>query len=248
MKVLDCESVQSAYRSLELITSIPREHIREFLINHNQSNEDDHFILMRFKDRFNISLKYDSTCWFHFTRLEKFDPENGLLPSEEAKEKIWEYLSSLLKKDEIKLFKEFNKKLKQGEINDHYGRLYLDKVNGSFDDSPCAYLIKDSGYNLEINRDYLGRAPEIVEDICISFENFSNIDLLDRYIKSTNPCIIKFKTKDNNPDCIGPVLLYLFDIEHKRAISFGSNNSFSGYGKIIPEKDILGVEYPNITL
>jgi hypothetical protein len=65
------------------------------------------------------------------------------------------------------------------------------KTSGSIHWCPYAMLVKDIGFNDVGNHNYL-RVPEIVEDICLSFQQQYGVDLLQRYLNNTKSCIVKF--------------------------------------------------------
>src|SRR5258705_13928626 len=91
MTVLDCESVDSIYGSLEAITGAKRSAIEQFLDSmglealYRSSSPPripgNDFLVDAFKRTFRSNLSYDATCWFHLTRVpENTTFEAGILP------------------------------------------------------------------------------------------------------------------------------------------------------------------------
>ena len=52
------------------------------------------------------------------------------------------------------------------------------------------------------NHDYL-RTPEIVEDICITFDELYGTNLMPVFLKATEPCIVSFRDPQSVPYYLG---------------------------------------------
>jgi len=72
-------------------------------------------------------------------------------------------------------------------------------------------LVKEIGFNDVGNHDYL-RVPEIVEDICLSFQQQYGIDLFHRYLSNTKSCIVKFYSENVKECYLYSALYYLYCI------------------------------------
>ena len=74
------------------------------------------------------------------------------------------------------------------------------KVRNPFHWGPYAMLVKEIAFVTDEvrNHDYLD-APEIVEDICFTFSDKYNFDLLRIFKSNTYPCIVKFIFQELHP-------------------------------------------------
>src|SRR5437899_12977202 len=203
MILLDCESIDSIYGSLEAITGAKRGAIESFLDSmdvdalYNSSSPPpcpgNDFLLRAFRKNFHSKLSYDATCWFHLTRVPgNCNFEAGILPLYQRLDSIWDFLFSLLHGAISK--KQWNN-FRQGNLQSaHYSAQdYTMKTENPFHWGPYAMLVRDIAFKpAEMgNYDYL-LGPEIVEDICFCFETVHKIDLLTLFRQNTRPCIVKF--------------------------------------------------------
>jgi hypothetical protein len=79
--ILDCESIDSIYGSLEAIAGAKRSAIESFLDSVDLDalyNSDspppcpvNDYLLDAFRKNFHSSLSYDASCWFHLTRVAR---------------------------------------------------------------------------------------------------------------------------------------------------------------------------------
>lgn len=254
MKILNCESFNSALVSLEDITNIKKEKIVEFLtdfdmdkyyeLHPNYDNTGDVLLFDQFKSTFNPRLDYDKTMWFHLTRIfPSNDFQNGILPLGFIIDDIWESLyelsSNFISKDDWYKFRATMEAGKGGWL----AYLYQQKTSDNFHHGPYAMLIRDAAFKFKEmgNHDYLD-VPEIIEDICVIFEKLYGKDLLNLYRKATMPCIIKFITGFGYPDNISPVLYYLYNTIHDKKLSIYCNTTYDAKGPILP-KNIVKVEF-----
>nr|WP_319374281.1 hypothetical protein [uncultured Methanobacterium sp.] len=238
---------------------IPIKELNDYLNNFDMENYYDKYdyhdtgdslLLDIIISKFKPVINFEYTCWFHLTRTSKFNTFNeGILPLNKNLDYIWNFLFHLLK-DEL-TFKEWNiyrNDLENGNLKKEdeniFGFHYRNKIKNSIHWGPYAMLIKDSAFKSKEmgNHDYL-KIPEIIEDICYPFDNIYNFNLLDRYIKNTQPCIVKFKHSKFELDYLGAVLFYLYKICHNLKINIHCNTCFNGKGLKIHHNDILSVEY-----
>src|SRR5262245_8960616 len=95
MTVLDCETIDSIYGSLEAIAGVKRSAIESFLDSmdlealYRSSSPPripgNDYLLDAFRRTFRSELSYDATCWFHLTRVpEGCNFEAGILPLNQA--------------------------------------------------------------------------------------------------------------------------------------------------------------------
>ncbi len=109
MKILDCESIDSTYASMEEILCIERPRLEEMLGNldldeacRRAGGKTGAEVLLEAVVKHSRSSHpaFDRTCWFHFTRSH---PRNsfskGILPLGEALPYLWGFLLMLLPED-----------------------------------------------------------------------------------------------------------------------------------------------------
>ncbi|MEW5818884.1 MAG: hypothetical protein AB1782_01720 [Cyanobacteriota bacterium] len=261
LKILDCENKDTTIESLEKITGVARDKIIDFLRLFDIENYYDMYpnypntsdvLFQLFKKKFSPSINIDLIYWFHLTRTyEKNKFKEGILPLNEAKEKIWNFLFSLIDDNfEFNEWQSFRENV-ENHLNNHYADLYRMKMNDSEHWGPFAMLIKDIALRaMEIgNHDYL-KIPEIVEDICESFNNIYEINLTDKFSSKTQSCIVKFKSNSFISNTgkvdkyIGVTLYYLYCLLHNQSLNLDCNICFNDNPGIkIPAKNIIKVEY-----
>ena len=108
MKTLDCESIETIYRSIHDILGITRLELeqiykevdldRYYSENSNFLVDPEELLLSLIVGKDVSVPSYDRVCWFHLTRIHNestFDA--GILPLNEVIESIWNFLYSLIK-------------------------------------------------------------------------------------------------------------------------------------------------------
>ena len=250
MILLDCESIDSIYGSLETIAGAKRSAIESFLDSmdldalYNSSSPPscprNDYLLDAFRKNFHSSLSYDATCWFHLTRVaENTNFEAGILPLGQQLDSIWDFLHSLVRTAiSEKLWNDF----RQGKLQ---GTDYLMKTENPFHWGPYAILVRDIAFMpKEVgNHDYLF-GPEIVEDICICFEKVHKIDLLALFRKSTKPCIVKFVDSTPQSKYLRATIFYLYATHRHDRLRDYCNDGLDARGVAVPRDRILKVEFP----
>jgi len=256
MKVLDCESFQTTLLSLETITQVKQDNILNFLYNFDMDDfyhknplykSGDKLLLLKFKNEFDPIINYDQSNWFHLTRIYKNeDFKSGILPLVDVVEDKWDKLYSLISnKISEKEWAEFRRDMERGALGPH-SSLYKFRMSSTDFKGPYAISIKETAFLSDQirNHDYLA-VPEIIRDICFSFEQSFNQDLFKEYTKNSVPCIVKFKTEFSHPNLIGKVLFYLYQTVHEKALNANCKTNYNAKGNKIPPEDILKVEYLN---
>ncbi len=255
MKILDCETSNSTYNSLEDITGISSKKIEDFLINLDLKDiyvfDRGRFILEKLKSRYNPSLEYDLTYWFHLTRtFDSNEFKEGLLPLNEIIDKIWDFLFTLtngnLTNEE---WNEYRNNLENGnygfDITNNQAFHYNNKMNNNYHWGPYGFLIEDQVRKDSHTSDPYLNNPEIIRHICYPFKNLYGYDLSEVFKKNTRPCIVKFQSTNTDSKYIGDALHYLYNLTKDLEMSFHSNNTFDNKGKKIEKKDIISIKFVN---
>ncbi|QQP11348.1 hypothetical protein FJQ98_19340 [Lysinibacillus agricola] len=190
-------------------------------------------------------FQYDKTFWFHLSRTTPFNNfKEGLLSLNDNLENLWDLLFTLqegfLPKDEWNIFR----KSLESDCPSHFASLYRMKASDKIHGGPFAMLIREVAFHSEEigNHNYLG-VPEIIEDICFPFQEKYGFDLLTKFKKVTLPCIVKFETTDVEEYHLGVVINFLYHKYHSLELNLDCNTCFDGYGKSIPNKALLQIEY-----
>lgn len=69
--------------------------------------------------------------------------------------------------------------------------------------------------------------PEIVEDICSSAARPRGTSLRQRYVASTRPCIVQFKTPEPDPRWVESSLYYLYSGVRGLPMSLDANTCWT---------------------
>jgi hypothetical protein len=246
MKILDCESIDSTYASMEKILSIERPRLEELLGNLDLEEErgragsstPGEILLHAVMSHGAAEPKFDRTCWFHLSRTH---PRNtfsrGLLPLNEAMPHIWGLLLMLLPED-FPLEKWYGF-AKNPPLRLHPGRLQDSETWGPFALLPREAVLSpgDSGSLGSLE------TPEIVGDICAALQEEHGIDLLPTYRRSTRPCIVKFIGEETGPEHLGTALHYLHGELTDGRIPAGCRAHFDAGGRGIPPDKVLDVTF-----
>jgi hypothetical protein len=246
---LDCESVESTYRSLERITGLNRNALNSRLDHYKALNvpvpeaNPYNFMVDLITEGQSGTLRHTGTCWFHATRTH--DPlsfKKGIKPLSEMLGFFWSFLHSLvadwISEEQWLAFQ--NKVEAEG-----YGlcRGVIEARLGATDGGPWGFLIQDVPLHPEHHQNYL-RTPEIVEDICRCFKTEFRFDLQQLYFQITSPCIVKFVSRMPRTGEIGCALYYLDHMRAGNDVNWINSWCLNGRGKPIPKEDILNVIVP----
>ena len=247
MKILDCESIDSPFASVEEILRIDRSLLERTLGDLDLEEECSRAggrtaaeVLLDAAMKHGEAAEpvFDRTCWFHFTRTH---PRNtfsrGLLPLKEAMPFLWGLLLMLLPEDfPLEAWYRFAENLPSGPFRN---RLADPSIQGPFAVLPreAGFCGGDSGV-----RDSL-ETPEIVEDICAVIQAEHGVDLLPAYRKNTRPCIVKFLDNEPTPLHLGIALQYLYSVLKGGQIPVGCRADFDAGGRGIPPDEVLDVTF-----
>ncbi|GMX60101.1 hypothetical protein Elgi_68680 [Paenibacillus elgii] len=256
MIILDCESIETMYESVESVTGINRSELNEFFDgfdmdkfyeeNSNFDEPADRLLLSKVREMENCNIRQiDAVYWFHLSRTYKGNSFNqGILSLGEAIDHIWYFLYDLqnghVSKEE---WDDFRYK-KFVESKSHSAWLYHFKLGDKSHWGPYAMLVRDIAFvSKEVgNHDYLD-APEIVEDICHVFDGMYQFNLLEKFKQKTYPCIVKFQSGQSKDYYLGIVLNFLYHKYHEMEMSLNCNTCFDSEGESIEFDQILNVEF-----
>jgi len=229
---LDCSDYETTLESISNILEIDKKSIIKSV---KKNNEDI------IKEKFSNKNYY--CCFFHATRIfndQEFN--NGLKPLGEIIDYIWERLGVLISGD-LKQWDDFRNKMDNNYFEYYHNRLYYDRLLDNNQHGPYGYLIKDVIDNPDgpVNIDYFN-APEIVDDICLTYEEYNRFNLFEKYHKISVPAIIKFRYKTNELCYIKEALNYLKKCILKQDDSPLDKGKFTGREGRILKDDILEIE------
>ncbi len=252
-KILDCSSVSQTYASLENIVGIPEQDLRNFvracnLDSLHETNDGGqypgHLFVEAFTKAFDPPLNFNATVWFHLTRVA---PDTsfgeGILPLCEAIGSIWNFLFGLVSRFSVssEQWLKFRTKMESGSVG-HFSELYSHKMENEV--GPFALLVREAAFCSQGigNHDYL-KTPEIVEDICETFNELHSINLMPEFLKATRPCIVKFRDAATKPYYVGIALYYLYLSEMKVSLTDEASYCFDGAGARITCDRFLDIEF-----
>ncbi len=247
MKTLDCETVESAFASIEEILRIERPVLEDILGDldldsarrKDPGKADSRILLDAVLKRAGAGDRgFDRTCWFHFTRCHPGNSfSRGLLPLKDALPFLWGFLLMLLPRD-------FSLEAWYRFAGDPVSAPYRRKWNDPGRSGPFALLSRDAGTRAgEFGLPDLFAGPAVVQDICCAFRKEHGVDLLRAYRENTRPCVVKFADNRTAPGHIEAALQYLYC--HMHILQFGSEREFDfdARGEAIPPDRILKVEF-----
>jgi hypothetical protein len=254
MIALDCETFDSALHSSAAILSLQPGDLRKTLLSFQfDSLPISQRRTYSYKD---LLLMYvlgaldepkppptpSVTHWFHATRVAPGTTfEQGILPLSRIVDGIWDFLGKLASEwTPVKEWDHFRRNMR-GEGALQYGL----KVGSMIGQGPFGFLVRPIIFCPEEmgNHDYLG-IPEIVEDICNSYEEMFQRPLREAYMNATRGCIVKFRAEDSRPDTVGAALMYLHCEVQGKDPWDQCNTCYDGEGSTVSREAILGIEWP----
>lgn len=216
MKILDCESIESTYKSLETILGVKKSGICQLFDSikvyeeMRESNSD--FLLSRIQEKTNCKTHFDKTCWFHATRTwQDNEYDEGLLPSYQAAPKIADFLCKLAI------------------------QVHKDKINKE-NFGPFGFLIREIAFVRNISFTDFFQSPEIVVDN----------DLEELYKANTVKCIVKFVDQQTPREALSTALLYAYHKHCGRPLDDpldSLTHPFNGKGTPVPKENICRIEF-----
>lgn len=248
MRILDCETIDTTYDSLEAILGLSRERLNGLFglidpdaieVRHPEGYPAQQRHLFSFvKEETGCRTTFDATCWFHCTRTWGHTFEEGLLPHSLIQEKIWEFLYRLIEDGQTR------KRWGQVKENALHSGLYSDRLRGgSSEDGPFGLLVRESAIVVcksSVYVDYFD-LPELVDNICRGVV-LQDVDLAKEYMSHTKPTIVKFRSNCHRPDELRVALFYAYRRHYALDVGMSCTWCYNGNGHIVPKERILKVE------
>ncbi len=250
LKILDCETFETTYVSMQQILGIDRQDIESALVSldiealaekHPHVEPQKHALSCLLEELPYIPI-FDRTCWFHLTRTVPGNTfEEGILPLGQHLDSIWQFLGDLLP---TTLLRNEWPRFRRNMGSSHSAHLYSMKVANPLHWGPHGVLVKDTAFcpRTISSHDYLN-TPEIVEDICMCFQEKHSFDLLTSFHKNTKPCIVKFISEDNGERILQPVANYLWSNLHEQELSTASIYCYDSCAKPVLKDRILDIDF-----
>ena len=230
MKELDCESIESTYKSLEAILGIKKSDLCQLFDSvevYGKTRERYCESLFTYIQRkTDCQAHFDKTCWFHATRTWPDNTyEDGLLPTKQALNKISDFCSELVKRQTT-----IPERIKSSNPGGDACLHELKCCNGG----PFGFLIREFAFVPDSMYVNYFDSPEIVEDI----------GLKELYHTKTVPCIVKFHDQRTSTEKLSIALLYAYHDHSDIGLTYGGElaHSFDGENKPVP-KDRIKVEF-----
>jgi hypothetical protein len=218
MTMLDCHNSTSAHRTISSILGLSLEELHAVVVSFRIDNDssgpwtDDLLAHVLTKAE---RVRHSGTYYFHLTRTQR--PEafyTGIEPLGHVLDRLWDSLGSLASPDIGRQdWTTFRGWLEIPGNGGDSGDLYRMKAEDSFHWGPYGALLRESAFqSAELGQhDYLA-VPEIIEDICNAVGEEFGLDLLERFVASSTPCIVKFATKDTETETLKTAVAYLWGV------------------------------------
>jgi hypothetical protein len=252
MKILDCETLDSTYESLDHILNVSRTRLEHLFENFDvdgdhrgssQIHRPPEDLLLAEVERMAAGLVgCNRACWFHLTRVNLDSSfSDGILPLGTSLDRIWDFLGSLVGQ---RISPGLWTALRRDMGSSPSAGLYHMKVANMAHWGPFASLVRDHAFSTQETgcHDYLC-APEIVEDICRCFSDRSDFDLLESFKVNTRSCIVKFVVDTPRADCVRAAVYHLYNRARRFNCSIGCNTCYNGQGVPVRPDQILKVEF-----
>jgi hypothetical protein len=253
--MLDCETPESIYASLANIFGTDEGRIQDLLLRFDideyiranpQVKQDSDELLLSVISPSGVPPTYDATCWFHLTRAWPDTTfEQGILPLGMQIDSIWALLFDLLEGSFSEAgWGDFRRSV-ETDFSHHLAKIYRLKTSRQHLWGPYAILIRDIAFDPKTygNHDYLG-IPEIVDDICVCFQQYGGINLREIYLQRTRPCIVKFIDSATDREYVKSATKYVYLLHHETTLVAPETYSFDGRGRPVPPGRILKIQYP----
>jgi hypothetical protein len=252
VKALDCHTFESALESSAAILHLTPHVLARRLnvFNYEALPETERrshpYEELLIRHKFKLASSEDLPAppivhWFHATRVvPKTLFDDGIKPFAAMLDAIWHFLGGLAAvwstAEQWNAFR--------AEMPGQGGCQYHSKVGFDFAKGPFGFLVREIVLEPALvgNHDYLG-IPEIVEDICLSYDETFGHHLRQRFLEATKPCIVKFRSVEARPDALAAALVYVHRKLLGDELCIDCNTCFDGEGKAVDGHNVLSVEW-----
>jgi len=245
VKVLDCESIESTYSSLESILGLCKNEVQRFFncvdVYESGPENPPKYLLSYIQEKTSCKTDFDASYWYHATRTWPDNNFNeGLLPLSQAFGKILGFLSGLIK-NELTSQELRNSVFSNRSYSAELLRMKLldPKIHGG----PYGFLIREMAFvHNSAYVDYFA-SPESVEDICRSCDK---VNLTELYESKTVPCVVKFIDMQTSLNALDTALLYAYHSHHGLPLDECEDwltRCFNGHGVPVPKENIVKIEF-----
>lgn len=249
MAVLDCESYDSALRSIRDIYGVSDPVVAEYLqyvgleeeYERNRISQDcDDHLKSIFEAEFGPPTEpLESVCWFHLTRVPKGTSfREGILPLGMALDKVWQTIAASIPTKKRRNLE----KMRRSGVRDFQ---YTLKVGDKLHWGPYAMLVRESAFQASAlgKHDYLD-LPEIVEDICNEYLAEFCEDIREEVSAALTRCIVKFESRNaNSYELVAPAFLYCWCETNSQEFNPLANTCYSASGEAVAFKAIRKVDF-----
>lgn len=181
-------------------------------------------------------------CWFHGTRVAPGTTfGDGILPLSRSLEHIWAFLWGIARQWSSPLEWAAFRANMPGQGGAQYHR----KLACGLADGPYAVLVREVLLRPSEtgSHDFLN-VPEIIEDICMSYEEGLGHNLHGAFVMATRPCIVKFVSREVRSDAVAAAVTYVHRRLRHEDLFLKCNTCFNGEGRRISPEHILKVDWP----
>lgn len=245
---LDCESADSAMRSLAIIYETEVRELKAFFTSidleaHVRANNPELPSDQELQRLLELAVgpqqkTISKTFWFHLTRVPIGTTfEDGILPLNEALPKVWAMLDGVFKGTP------HQGRLRQMHQEGVMNRCYALKVPNRFHWGPYAMLVREIAYCSDsvANHDYL-KIPEIVEDICNGYASRFNEDIQSTVEQALVPMIVKFWVSEHEHMYgLTSAISYAYFTQNNKELRGSANTCFDGQGNRVPAERVVSV-------
>lgn len=247
---LDCFDFESTLETVCRLSGIAPDELQrrltsirwdELSIAEPQQRPFSETIVIRVLGTSAIPSISNSTCWFHATRIAKgLTFEDGLLPTSSGLPTIEMNLRSLA--SDLGLCSADNwGRLPRSGINAQ--RLARKSATRPTDDGPHGFLIRE----VTLQNNCYFYAPEAVREICRSLPDKIGTPLLAGFQERTCPALLRFRSNQQCRNLVGAAINYLHG-KLTGQLDLNNNPGFDGCGVRVSPQDILGIEYPQLSM
>lgn len=257
MLLLDCGDVHSTAASLSAALGVSSRSLVRAIKSYDGPRLESGLLESPFEmmprqllGEFGASMEttlraFVGASYFHGTRSPnpRAFAVDGILPLGSVLDAIWSHLRGLAGRDISDTDWAAFRRALGIDAGGHDGCLYRLKATESSHWGPYAMLVREALLHPgEAGiHDYLN-GPEIIEDITRAIALEYRLPLMERFMDSTSPCIVKFHARSLGANEVRSAIWYLYSRLRKEPLTNVSQGGFSGIGIPVPPDSISAVE------